>query len=419
MSYPYAVSKTYVPGEILTASDLNSSDVKHSNQNIPEDIDDYSVNTAEMQTTVDPYPGASPSLATGLEGELSRLRYILAQITGETYWYVDPDTTIAALNTEVTDFTTLLGSSTAQIRLPDGSLAVPSLAFASDQDTGARLNSAGYFQIVAGGVAAAQFSAEGLQISLGQLLAGNGTVGAPALSAAEDLNTGLYFPTADTLAVSLAGSLHSTFNSTGIVLNTGVIHTKDGSVSAPGYGFADDPNSGLYRIGTDNIGITTAGSLRWSINSSGHLVSASGLQILGADGSLSNPTYAFSTDPDTGIRLNTAGYLSIVAGGAAVGQFSSTGLQISGSGQLMMPAGTTLAPSFTFATDLNTGILNPAADTIAVSTGNSISFQIDKTATAGFTRMLIYDIDNGTLERVRVGAADSGGAGYKVLRIAN
>jgi len=39
--------------------------------------------------------------------------------------------------------------------------------------------------------------------------------------------------------------------------------------------------------------------------------------------------------------------------------------------------------------------------------------------TAGSTRFLIYDVDNGTLEHVTVGAADSRGAGFKVLRIPN
>jgi hypothetical protein len=31
----------------------------------------------------------------------------------------------------------------------------------------------------------------------------------------------------------------------------------------------------------------------------------------------------------------------------------------------------------------------------------------------------LYDKDNGTIQQVSVGADDSGGAGYKVLRIAN
>jgi hypothetical protein len=47
------------------------------------------------------------------------------------------------------------------------------------------------------------------------------------------------------------------------------------------------------------------------------------------------------------------------------------------------------------------------------------SIEIDWTTTAGETRLLLYDVDTGTLQRVSVGAADSGGTGYKVLRIPN
>jgi hypothetical protein len=45
--------------------------------------------------------------------------------------------------------------------------------------------------------------------------------------------------------------------------------------------------------------------------------------------------------------------------------------------------------------------------------------KFDRSTTATHTRFMIYDVDNGTLERVTVGAADSGGAGFKVLRIPN
>lgn len=45
--------------------------------------------------------------------------------------------------------------------------------------------------------------------------------------------------------------------------------------------------------------------------------------------------------------------------------------------------------------------------------------RFDGSTTATHTRFMIYDVDNGTLERVTVGAADSGGAGFKVLRIPN
>lgn len=48
-----------------------------------------------------------------------------------------------------------------------------------------------------------------------------------------------------------------------------------------------------------------------------------------------------------------------------------------------------------------------------------VSLRADNSSTAGDTRMFVYDVDNATLERVTVGAADSGGVGFKVLRIPN
>ena len=47
------------------------------------------------------------------------------------------------------------------------------------------------------------------------------------------------------------------------------------------------------------------------------------------------------------------------------------------------------------------------------------AFAWDADTTAGNTRIQIYDVDNGTAERVSVGAANSGGSGFKLLRIPN
>jgi len=45
--------------------------------------------------------------------------------------------------------------------------------------------------------------------------------------------------------------------------------------------------------------------------------------------------------------------------------------------------------------------------------------RFDGDATSGNTRMLLWDVDAGALVRVSVGAADSGGSGFKVLRVPN
>lgn len=56
---------------------------------------------------------------------------------------------------------------------------------------------------------------------------------------------------------------------------------------------------------------------------------------------------------------------------------------------------------------------------VRIVANSAVAIALDDTATAGNTRLFVYDVDNATVERVTVGAANSGGAGYKVLRIPN
>src|SRR3990167_3339435 len=87
--------KTWTTGEVLTAADLNAEFNNILNNLDPDGIDDYSANTTERRDTADPYPGSSESLATDLEGELTRLRYQILetkkaiQPSDVTYWYQD------------------------------------------------------------------------------------------------------------------------------------------------------------------------------------------------------------------------------------------------------------------------------------------------------------------------------------------
>lgn len=67
----------------------------------------------------------------------------------------------------------------------------------------------------------------------------------------------------------------------------------------------------------------------------------------------------------------------------------------------------------------NWGIHGDRNNSVSITISDVESLEVDNDATAGNTRFLIYDVDNATLERVSVGAADSGGVGYKVLRIPN
>jgi hypothetical protein len=71
--------------------------------------------------------------------------------------------------------------------------------------------------------------------------------------------------------------------------------------------------------------------------------------------------------------------------------------------------------------DTGTTYIDAGADHIIQfrNASNAVVAYFDNNVTAGNTRLVIYDVDNGTLERVSVGVADSGGVGFKVLRIPN
>lgn len=101
MGATFSRIKTWITGEKLYASDLNAEINNILTNLMPSGIDDESSTAAVMQATTDPYPGSVASLATSLQGEIQRIRYMIAQITGKTYWYQDPDTTLAIVGTPV------------------------------------------------------------------------------------------------------------------------------------------------------------------------------------------------------------------------------------------------------------------------------------------------------------------------------
>lgn len=83
----YSLVQTVTTGQIITAGERNSEHQNHIDNATPTGVDDQSASLSEMQGQTDPYPGGTASLATNLKGELERIRYRLAQLSGQTYWY--------------------------------------------------------------------------------------------------------------------------------------------------------------------------------------------------------------------------------------------------------------------------------------------------------------------------------------------
>lgn len=97
----------------------------------------------------------------------------------------------------------------------------------------------------------------------------------------------------------------------------------DGTASAPGLAFGSDTNTGLYRIGADQLGLATGGTLRRTISTSAETPT---LPQQGADGSAGAPAYGFSADTDNGLYRIGTNNPGIAAGGSLVESYAIAGI---------------------------------------------------------------------------------------------
>lgn len=83
-----SIYRSWNTGDALTASDLTNSLTTVGVTNMtPQCLDDYSADSTQMQSVVDPYPSSVISLATSTAGELERLRYTIKKLSGWSQWY--------------------------------------------------------------------------------------------------------------------------------------------------------------------------------------------------------------------------------------------------------------------------------------------------------------------------------------------
>jgi|SRR6185437_13092840 len=78
---------TRATGTILTAAIYNADHQNHVTNQNPSMTGAYSDDEAQMQLQTSPGAPGAASLAQSLAGELERIRYMMAQIIGATYWY--------------------------------------------------------------------------------------------------------------------------------------------------------------------------------------------------------------------------------------------------------------------------------------------------------------------------------------------
>lgn len=167
----------------------------------------------------------------------------------------------------------------------------------------------------------------------------------------------------------------------------------------------------------DALGIET----NLTISDSCATTNAIGVQVdapnlLGSSGTRVTNLYGIRVNDQTHARatniwaIRTLGTVQSQFGGPVLIDPEASGLQIGANVQIGGTSG--IAAS-------KVGFYGANASTFNVVCNGNTTASFDQSSTARDTRFLIWDVDNAALERVTVGIADSGGAGFKVLRIPN
>jgi hypothetical protein len=183
---------------------------------------------------------------------------------------------------------------------------------------------------------------------------GDGSAAAPSIANFGNLNTGMWFPAADTIAFSEGGTEAMRINSSGQV---GIGSTNPNrtlvldATSGSNFELKRSPNSGGLYFETDG----TDGVMR----------------SVGATGSL-----IFQTNgTNERMRINSSGNVGIGT--------TAPDAKLSVNGVASFGDGTALLPSIANFGDLNTGMWFPDADTIAFSEGGAEAMRIDSSGFVG------------------------------------
>ncbi len=179
-------------------------------------------------------------------------------------------------------------------------------------------------------------------------------------------------------------------------------------------------DGGTIELGV-KVGDTSYGTI---IN--GGLEVATGF-ISTARGSATVPAYHFGSggDNNTGMFSPAADQVSLVAGAQEQLRVSTAeveflvraefnGTDIQGVREVSGGDGSDGSPTYNFDSDQNTGMYRIGADDLGFSAGGQLGLSIDEPSSDAVSIRV-----NSSMERIDTGNSDSGGSGFRVLRVPN
>jgi len=252
-------------------------------------------------------------------------------------------------------------TSSVPLRLPDGSSSSPSYSFTSGTQSGLSYDS----------------TTASMDVSISNTRVGR------------FLNNGLPGPTGKGIASDGALQAATIILSPEAFINKMEVDSTLG-VATPPYTFFTDQDTGIYNPSSNKVGISCGGTEVLDCSTSALTASS---RVLLPTGTTSSPSLSFSGSTQSGIYYSsTSAALDVTVNGSIAAEFFNTGggpapIGISTPGFVQVAttvtaplgvidrnlagSGSALSPSYSFNNDPNTGIHNPSADTLAISTGGT------------------------------------------------
>lgn len=113
---------------------------------------------------------------------------------------------------------------------------------------------------------------------------------------------------------------------------TGVVEIANGTNGAPSIAFDSDTDTGLYRSGSNILGLSAGGTACHLFKST---ASEPQVPVRVQNGTYSAPSYSFATDTNTGFYLSSQDVMTVTVGGGIKAWFNSSGLNIEGSHRIL------------------------------------------------------------------------------------
>ncbi len=243
----------------------------------------------------------------------------------------------------------------------------------------------------------------------GQTRSTDGSAATPTFSFISDVSSGLYRPGAKQVGISVQGTLRALFGEVdstlasnwmpsgtqnlggpgvewsnlyvGAVQSSSHVALADGAVGTPALRFSSDPNTGLWRIAADTMGISAGGTEIARL-----LINVGIPQIQSAQGTAAQPVYTFFSDPDTGFYNPGANQLAISAGGSLRVNFAST--EVLTTVPIRVSSGSEGAPGYSFNSDNDTGFYRPGADQLRAVAGAGTAMTWTTTSVSSHKNLL-------------------------------